>query len=157
MRRRWLWAWLVAELLLVLPLGARVLDSRRNLGAEEVAYSQLLQRLTGPGPPSADMTAAAGSGALVPTSESIRLLWECAHRTGAELRTLTCSGVERGSRLCMSVSISTPNTRALVEFLREVRKCLPVTVGLEKLDFFDQSRDVPVRLDWIHEDRGVGR
>ncbi len=156
MRSRWLWAWLVAELLVVLPLSARVLDSRRDLGAEEVVYSQLLQRLTGPGPPSTG-TAAAGGSLLVPTSESIRLIWECAHRARAELHSLTCSGVERGSRLCMTVSISTPNTRALVEFLREVRKCLPVTVALEKLDFFDQSRDVPVRLDWIHEDRGAGR
>ncbi len=155
MRRRWLWVWLVAELLVVLPLSARVLDSRRDLGAEEVAYGQLLQRLAGPGPLSA--TAAVGSGALVPTGECIRLLWECADRAGAGLRSLTCSGVERGSRFCMTVSVSTPNTRALVEFLREVRECLPVTVGLEKLDFFDQSREVPVRLDWIQEDRGAGR
>jgi len=157
LRRHWLRVWLAVELLVVLPLGISVLSLRRNLAAVEPAHDQARWHVAGPGPPSGSMGATITGGALARTGQSVGLLLECADRAGVAIRSLVCSGVERGGRLCITVGISAQSTKVLTEFLREVRRCLPVTVGLEKLDFFDQSRDVSFRLDWARPGQGVGQ
>ncbi|MDP2856846.1 MAG: hypothetical protein Q8P50_02600 [Bacillota bacterium] len=156
MRHNWPALWLAVQLLVALPLGGRVLSVHRNLKAAEATYEETCRQMDrasrseGTGPPNTD-------GMLAPTGEALRLLFACSETAGVAVRTLACSGVERNGKLSITVGISAQNTESVIAFLREVGRCLPVSVSLERLDFFDRGRDVSVRLDWTGQVQGQGR
>ena len=156
LRRNWPALWLATQLLVVLPLGGRVLGVHRNLTAAQAAYEETCQQMDrashseDAGPPST-------GGMLAPTGEALWLLFACGERAGVAVRTLACSGVERDGKLSITAGISAQNTESVIAFLLEVGRCLPVSVSLERLDFFDRGRDVSVRLDWARQAQGQDR